>query len=201
MKYISENVNIGYFFFCKSSTVSYFSIELPILSKGNFFLFVKAVQSIPFSNELPILSKGTIPVFFVADPPGPPAITGYTVGEAIRAGEERTLTCRSRGGNPLGRVVWYRNNENIDSTDRHVGAESVNEYKFIVDSSDNGAVYTCEVRNKLTDKPLLTSVKLDVQCKCSLPPAAPPLECKFLFLLLMQIFPFVSVISLFSKVL
>ncbi|XP_071534637.1 nephrin-like isoform X2 [Panulirus ornatus] len=96
-------------------------------------------------------------------PPGPPVITGYTAGEAIRAGEERTLTCRSRGGNPLGRVVWYRNNENIDSTDRAVGAESVNEYKFIVDSSDNGAVYTCEVRNKLTDKPLLASVKLDVQ--------------------------------------
>ncbi|XP_042221326.1 nephrin-like [Homarus americanus] len=96
-------------------------------------------------------------------PPGPPVITGYTKGESIRAGEERTLTCRSRGGNPLGHVVWYRNNENKDGTDRPVGGESVNEYKFIVDSSDNGAVYTCEVRNKLTEKPLLASVKLDVQ--------------------------------------
>ncbi|XP_050709640.1 nephrin-like [Eriocheir sinensis] len=96
-------------------------------------------------------------------PPGPPVITGYTTGEAIKAGKERTLTCRSRGGNPLGRVVWYRNNENIDSTDRAEGGESVNEYKFIVDSADNGAVFTCEVRNKLTDKPLLASVKLNVQ--------------------------------------
>ncbi|XP_063589610.1 nephrin-like [Penaeus indicus] len=97
------------------------------------------------------------------NPPGPPVITGYTAGETIRAGEERTLSCRSRGGNPLGRVVWYRNNEIIDTTDRPIGAESVNEYKFIVDSADNGAIFTCEVRNKLTEKPLLASVQLDVQ--------------------------------------
>ncbi|KAK8746805.1 hypothetical protein OTU49_016823, partial [Cherax quadricarinatus] len=106
--------------------------------------------------------KATVKVS-VQYPPGPPVITGYTAGEAIRAGEERTLTCRSRGGNPPGRVVWYRNNANIDSTYRPTGGESVNEYKFIVDSSDNGAVYTCEVGNNLTEKPLLSSVKLDVQ--------------------------------------
>ncbi|XP_042868952.1 nephrin-like isoform X2 [Penaeus japonicus] len=107
----------------------------------------------------PIAASVKISVLY---PPGPPVITGYTAGETIRAGEERTLSCRSRGGNPLGRVVWYRNNEIIDTTDRPIGAESVNEYKFIVDSADNGAVFTCEVRNKLTEKPLLASVKLDV---------------------------------------
>ncbi|XP_037781127.1 LOW QUALITY PROTEIN: nephrin-like [Penaeus monodon] len=108
----------------------------------------------------PIVASVKISVLY---PPGPPMVTGYTTGETIRAGEERTLSCRSRGGNPLGRVVWYRNNEIIDTTDRPIGAESVNEYKFIVDSADNGAIFTCEVRNKLTEKPLLASVQLDVQ--------------------------------------
>ncbi|XP_069173216.1 nephrin isoform X1 [Procambarus clarkii] len=96
-------------------------------------------------------------------PPGAPVIIGYTAGEAIRAGEERTLSCRSRGGNPPGRVVWYRNSAMIDSTYAPKGGESVNDYKFIVDSADNGAVYTCDVGNNLTEKPLLASVKLDVQ--------------------------------------
>ena len=104
-------------------------------------------------------------MFYISDPPGPPSITGYSEGETIRAGEERMLTCRSKGGNPLGRVVWYRNNEVIDSSDYPLNGESINEYTFNVGASDNEAIYTCEVRNKLTDKPLLASVQLDVQCK------------------------------------
>ena len=105
-------------------------------------------------------------LLFPPDPPGPPIITGYSAGETIRAGEKRTLTCISRGGNPLGEVRWYRNNQVIDATYRPGNAqESVNDYTFMVDSADNGAVYTCEVRNKLTDKPLLASVKFNVQCE------------------------------------
>ncbi|XP_076060270.1 nephrin-like isoform X4 [Oratosquilla oratoria] len=111
---------------------------------------------------LPVEMKASVKIS-VLYPPGPPVITGYTEGETIRADEERTLTCRSRGGNPLGKVVWYRNNENIDSSDRTVGSESINDHKFIVDSSDNGVVFTCEVRNKLTVSPLLASIKLNVQ--------------------------------------
>ena len=93
-------------------------------------------------------------------------ISGYTEGEKVHAGEERTLKCSSKGGNPLATVTWYRGSDIIRSLSKAVRGESVNEYRFIVNASDNGATFTCEVKNKLTKKPLLASVTMDVLCKC-----------------------------------
>ena len=60
-----------------------------------------------------------------------------------------------------------RNKENIDSSDRAFDGGSLNEHKLVVNSSDNGAVFTCQVMNKLTDLPLTASVTLDVNCELS----------------------------------
>ncbi|XP_018024106.1 nephrin isoform X2 [Hyalella azteca] len=110
--------------------------------------------------DLPKVASVRISVLY---PPGPPIITGYSVGETISSGDERTLSCASRGGNPPAKVLWFRNGENIDSSDRPFDGGSLNDYKLVANSSDNGAVFTCQVMNKLTDVPLEASVTLDVQ--------------------------------------
>lgn len=117
------------------------------------------------SSYIYLSSLGNLSEFSFSDPPGPPVITGYTNHETIRAGEERILTCRSRGGNPLGSLSWYRENEIIDTTDRQLRGESLNDLRFVVEPKDNGATYTCKVRNKLIVEPLITSVTLNVYCK------------------------------------
>lgn len=42
------------------------------------------------------------------DDPGPPLITGYRTGEALKEGERRVLSCLVVGGNPPPWVTWYR---------------------------------------------------------------------------------------------
>lgn len=105
-------------------------------------------------------------VVSVAYPPGRPEITGYNEGETIRMGDTLTLVCRSRGGNPLAKLIWYKNNERIDfsysTTDNR---ESVNSHTFNVTASDNNAIYRCEASSNMTNTPLIASVKLTVQCK------------------------------------
>ncbi|XP_037078243.1 nephrin-like [Pollicipes pollicipes] len=45
----------------------------------------------------------------VGDPPGLPEISGFTDGEVVRIGEQKMLTCISRGGNPPAELVWLKN--------------------------------------------------------------------------------------------
>lgn len=103
----------------------------------------------------------------VIHPPGPPEISGYASGDTVRMGDVMTLHCRSRGGNPLANLVWYRNNEQVDSSYTTVGGrESVNDYTFTVDASDNNAVYRCESSSPQTQPtPTVVSVKMTVLCE------------------------------------
>ncbi|KAG0716042.1 Synaptogenesis protein syg-2 [Chionoecetes opilio] len=74
-------------------------------------------------------------------PPGAPEITGYTEGETVRAGDRKTLTCRSRGGNPLPEVFWYKDGTQIDKNFIKHRKYAVNDYEFEVQASDNMAKY------------------------------------------------------------
>lgn len=105
-------------------------------------------------------------MMYIPDPPGPPSITGYTSGQVVRTNDTLHLTCTSRGGNPLGTVVWYRDNERVDSSFTSGGNQAVNEYIFTAMSVDNSMEYRCEVNNLVTSAPLTASVTLTVHCKC-----------------------------------
>ncbi|KAK7487590.1 hypothetical protein BaRGS_00021140 [Batillaria attramentaria] len=95
-------------------------------------------------------------------PPGPPSIAGYTSGQVVRTNDTLLLTCTSRGGNPLGTVVWYRDDERVDSSFTSGGNKAINEYTFTAMSTDNGVGYRCEVTNLVTPSPLTASFTLTV---------------------------------------
>ncbi|GFY43634.1 nephrin [Trichonephila inaurata madagascariensis] len=108
----------------------------------------------------PMISYIELSVLF---PPGPPEIEGYQEGETVRMGDTLTLACVSRGGNPLAKLVWFRNDQQTDVTYTTTGRESTNTLTFQVESSDNNAIYRCEATNSVSPKPMIAMVKLTVQ--------------------------------------
>ncbi|XP_054168665.1 nephrin-like [Oppia nitens] len=108
----------------------------------------------------PIKSTITLSVLY---PPGLPSIEGYTDGDVIRVTDTLTLACISRGGNPLAKLIWYKDSEEVDNTySGSGGRESTNIYTFIVSPSDNNAVYKCEATNDVTAQPLIALIQLKV---------------------------------------
>lgn len=83
-------------------------------------------------------------------------------------GDTLTLACVSRGGNPLAKLVWFRNDQQVDVTYTTTGRESTNTLTFVVESNDNNAIYRCEATNSVSLKPMVAMVKLTVQCKSTL---------------------------------
>ncbi|KAH9491414.1 hypothetical protein Btru_031278 [Bulinus truncatus] len=101
-------------------------------------------------------------VLSVLYPPSNLVITGYD-NRIINVNETLVLTCSSEGGNPLGSVSWYRNNQAIQHNYSTIGPKSTNVYTFRVKSSDNNAKYECRVSNLVTRQPLNDSYTLKVQ--------------------------------------
>ena len=99
------------------------------------------------------------------DPPGAPEISGYSDGEIVRAGDRKVLTCRSRGGNPIPDVFWYKNGRQIDKKFNKHSSFAVNEYEFTVEASDNKATYECQVANAMTSQPKKANIRLRVNCE------------------------------------
>jgi hypothetical protein len=78
-------------------------------------------------------------------------------------GDTVTLICRSIGGNPLAQLVWYKNDEQVDfSYTTTSNRQSSNSHTFVVDSSDNNAIYRCVGSSSITDTPIVSEVKLQV---------------------------------------
>nr|XP_045618414.1 nephrin-like [Procambarus clarkii] len=102
--------------------------------------------------------------------PGPPVITGYAPDEILLAGERRTLTCRSSGGNPRPWVLWYRQGRLVDDTTTTVrGGDDpqeeqsvVNDHQLAVTPQEDGAMYECHVSSDLLESPLTANVTLTV---------------------------------------
>lgn len=95
-----------------------------------------------------------------------PQIEGYKNGDQISALDTLTLACLSRGGNPLARLIWYKDGYLADSSYSSAeGKESTNTYSLVVKPEDNNAVVTCQANNPALLKPLSSSVKLTVLCK------------------------------------
>ncbi|XP_037775053.1 kin of IRRE-like protein 3, partial [Penaeus monodon] len=97
------------------------------------------------------------------DPPGDPVITGYEVGEVLRAGARRTLTCHVSGGKPRPWVLWYREGRLLDDNTTSTGPGTVvNSLDVAVTAGEDGAVYVCSVSNDLMQEPLTANVTFTV---------------------------------------
>ena len=99
------------------------------------------------------------------DEPGAPEITGHRDGEIIRAGDNKELACRSKGGNPIPQVNWLKNGELIDQTFAMHNDYAQNSHVFSIEAADNLASYECQVSNAMTTRPKSTPYKFTVNCK------------------------------------
>lgn len=106
----------------------------------------------------------------VSDPPGQPYIEGYTEGETVQRGQNLELSCRSRGGNPPAEIIWYKNDEKIQTASRIHNSFSENVLSFTVRADDEKARYRCEVFNIMSVQPMKANVQLTVLCKCATRP-------------------------------
>ncbi|KAI8498581.1 glomerular basement membrane development [Branchiostoma belcheri] len=95
-------------------------------------------------------------------PPGQPVITGFETQSVKKVGDLLQITCTSEGGNPLADLVWYKNDQRIDSCSQTVGNQTFNKLVHIVVASDNNAEFSCQASNGVTSTPLKTSVTLTV---------------------------------------
>ncbi|CAG2102853.1 unnamed protein product [Medioppia subpectinata] len=117
-------------------------------------------EAIHTALSAPLRHSLTLSVLY---PPGPPEITGYTEGETVRMGDTLTLVCKSIGGNPLAQLVWYKNDEEVDfSFTTTANKQSANSHTFVVDASDNNAVYRCVASSTITQTPMVSEIKLQV---------------------------------------
>ncbi|XP_022254721.1 nephrin-like isoform X2 [Limulus polyphemus] len=110
--------------------------------------------------DKPLRSSVKLSVLY---PPGEPVIDGYLKGDTVRAGDPLTLICLSRGGNPLAELVWYKNDVKVDFSYTTSGQRSTNKHTFVVDHSDNNAIYRCEASSIVVPVPLKAEIKLRVQ--------------------------------------
>ena len=99
------------------------------------------------------------------DPPEQPEITGLIDSRVLKAGDTIRLRCIARGGNPVARVYWFRNGEELDFSYHSEPALAYNELVFTLQPSDNGALLQCQVTNKVTTTPLIKELKLIVLCE------------------------------------
>ncbi|XP_031432688.1 nephrin isoform X2 [Clupea harengus] len=82
----------------------------------------------------------------------------------LKSGHPVHLTCFSTGGNPTGQLTWFKNGRVIQGSSKQVSLKrGVSlELRFILQPSDNLAIYRCDVTN-LSKKLLSAKTRLKVQ--------------------------------------
>ena len=100
------------------------------------------------------------------DPPGAPEISGYTEGEVVSIGEQKTLTCISRGGNPPAQLVWLKNGRPIAFKYRKMKRRVLAQFTFTVTQADLSTIYRCESSSKVQPEPMVALAQMNVQCEC-----------------------------------
>ncbi|CAF1262149.1 unnamed protein product [Adineta steineri] len=109
----------------------------------------------------------------ITSPPNRPMIYGYTSTYRLLNGSYLTLSCQSFGGNPLGRLSWYRlDNEHkrlslIDNSSIIFQQQNltINNISMIITPSDNNMTYSCHVTNDYLfslDQILQTNITVQV---------------------------------------
>ena len=75
------------------------------------------------------------------------------------------MACKSRGGNPLAQVVWYRNGEMVQSSYTTEGRLSKSVYSFVAQPQDDKARFECKAQSVMSVTPMIVHVDLTVWCK------------------------------------
>ncbi|XP_052122699.1 nephrin isoform X3 [Frankliniella occidentalis] len=111
------------------------------------------------NNSKPMKATVTLSVLY---PPGAPYIEGFD-SNVVQRGRQLELICKSRGGNPLAQLIWYKNNDPVHMKYFTHDAISESTYTFTADASDNNAVYRCTATNIQSQKPLSAQVTVTVE--------------------------------------
>ncbi|CAF4627914.1 unnamed protein product [Rotaria sp. Silwood2] len=107
----------------------------------------------------------------ITSPPDIPIIHGYSSTFRLINDSSLTLSCQSYGGHPLGKLSWYRlDNESfhlIDNSSIIFHEENIieNNITIIIKPSDNNAILSCHVTNDYLDslgQTLQTNITLQV---------------------------------------
>ncbi|CAF1528193.1 unnamed protein product [Rotaria sp. Silwood1] len=89
----------------------------------------------------------------ITSPPNIPIIHGYSSKFRLINGSLLTLSCQSYGGHPLGKLLWYRlENESlylIDNSSIILYQENTieNNLTMIIQPSDNNILFSCHITN------------------------------------------------------
>ena len=99
----------------------------------------------PTVNEL----KSSVEIHLTS-PPNDLQILTSSTDDYFLNGTEVTLICRVRGGNPLGRLFWFRNGNRLTSGINSIEIDDRIESNltFVVSSIDNQQKYSCQVENE-----------------------------------------------------
>lgn len=102
----------------------------------------------------------------ITSPPNTPIIQGYSSTKFLINGSYLTLSCQSTGGNPSGKISWYRlENKKSNSS---ITIYEQNNISLIITPADNNQTYSCQVTNDYLEsigKNLQTNITLKVACK------------------------------------
>ena len=79
----------------------------------------------------------------------------------VLSGEEVTILCEARGGNPDSVLSLYKNGSPLGSPT----TGQVNTFTMVVEPQDNTAVITCSARNEAMQEPVESSLVVNVICK------------------------------------
>ncbi|XP_043205643.1 nephrin-like [Amphibalanus amphitrite] len=99
----------------------------------------------------------------VLHPPGAPEISGYTEGEVVSIGQQKTLTCISRGGNPPAQLVWLKNGRPIAFKYRKMTRRVLAQFTFTVTQADLSTIYRCEASSIVQPQPTVALAQMNVQ--------------------------------------
>ncbi|KAF8355450.1 syg-2 [Pristionchus pacificus] len=95
----------------------------------------------------PLRANISLSVLYSSDRPEVSVLGGET---NVRAGDNVTLICVAKGGNPAPSLTWHIKDKNIDSR-YHLDAssqETRNVYSFIAEATDHLASYECRSKNR-----------------------------------------------------
>ncbi|XP_037084807.1 synaptogenesis protein syg-2-like isoform X2 [Pollicipes pollicipes] len=96
-------------------------------------------------------------------PPGAPTIEGHSEGEWVRIGEQKTLTCVSRGGNPPAEIVWYKDDQPVTFKYRTLGGRAMAQLSFTVEAADLDVIYRCQASSSMHPAPMVALAQMNVQ--------------------------------------
>ena len=83
----------------------------------------------------------------------------------VNIGQQKTLTCISRGGNPPAQLVWLRNGRPIAFKYRKMSRRVLAQFTFTVTQTDLSTIYRCEASSIVQPQPTVALAQLNVQCK------------------------------------